>query len=136
MTTGNLAGELYCLTKPVKLERVIESKAIDLVVLHDIRQTTNVPNTTIQSGTWLRDLLPKDIRCARIFAFHYDTEFVFGDSWENFELSVSELLCSIVAARSTVPARRPLVLLCHGLSGLLVEAVSQRSYVSRGLVSY
>ena len=134
--TGTLAGELYCFTERLKLEKHVESKAIDIVVLHDIRQKTYVPNTTVQSGTWLQDLLPKDIRYARILAFHYATEFVFGDSWENFELAVSELLHSIVTARDTIPARRPLVLLCHGLSGLLIEAVSLRSYASRGFVSY
>ncbi|RYP33056.1 hypothetical protein DL768_011109 [Monosporascus sp. mg162] len=123
---GNLVGELHCLTKPPNPEKHVEAKAIDIVALHDIQQTTDVPWGTGQSGTWLRQLLPKDIRGARILTFHYATEFVFGGGWENFETAVSELLRSIATARGTVAARRPLVLMCHGLSGLLVEAAVAR----------
>lgn len=123
----NLVGELYCLTKPPNPEKHVEAKAIDIVALHDIQQTTDVPWGTGQSGTWLRQLLPKDIRGARILTFHYATEFMFGGSWGNFETAVSELLRSIATARGTVAARRPLVLMCHGLSSLLVEAVSSLS---------
>ncbi|KAF3058419.1 hypothetical protein GL218_05182 [Daldinia childiae] len=124
--SGNLVGELHCLTKPPNPEKHIEAKAIDIVALHDIRQTTDVPWGTGKSGTWLRQLLPKDIRGARIFTFCYNTEFVFGGGWENFETAVLELLRSIATARGTVPARRPLVLMCHGLSALLIEAVVAR----------
>ncbi|KAK7909102.1 NACHT and WD domain-containing protein [Apiospora marii] len=110
------AGKLLCLTK-----QAVEAPTFDLVAVHGLQVSTYKPDT------WLTHLLPKRFPGSRVLLFRYNTQDVFAAPWEaGFEQSVSKLLNGIVAARDPLPAQRPLVFLCQGLGGLLVEAALNR----------
>ncbi|KAJ0414211.1 hypothetical protein BJY00DRAFT_319044 [Aspergillus carlsbadensis] len=114
---------LVCLTKALKPEKHVEAKAIDIVAVHGLSAEPGVNIWQAVDGTlWLRDLIPKDIKGARVFAFHYNAQPLYAGQQDSLESTASTLLSAIAAARQDIPSTRPLVFICHGLGGLLVES--------------
>jgi hypothetical protein len=122
--SGHSTG-LVCLTKALKPEKHVEAKAIDIVAVHGLSSEPGVNIWQAADGTvWLRDLIPKDIKAARVFTFDYDARSLFSGQQNSLESTAAILLSEVTAARQDVPPTRPLVIICHGLGGLLVESVS------------
>ena len=102
----------------------------DLVAVHGLQVAA------YRTDTWLTHLLPKRFPGSRVFSFRYSTPNVFAARWEaGFEQTISKLLDGIVTARDPLTAQRPLVFMCQGLGGLLVEAVSISHLVQHRLVT-
>ncbi|KAK8006960.1 hypothetical protein PG989_000950 [Apiospora arundinis] len=109
-------GKLCCLTKELP-----QTPAFDIVAVHGMQVAT------CKNDVWLTHILPKGFPGARVLSFRYNTPDVFTTRWdEGFEKSVSKLLDSLISARAPFPAQRPLVLICQGVGGLLVEAALNR----------
>lgn len=74
---------------------------------------------------WLRDLLPKNLRCARVLAFEYNantTSLYGGRSGERIQQHAQTLIAEIQADRSLEGCpNRPLIFICHGLGGIVVK---------------
>jgi hypothetical protein len=115
---------LVCLTKAPKPEKLVEAKAIDIVAVHGLSAEPGVNIWQAADGTvWLRDLIPKDIKGARVFTFNYDARTLFSGQQNSLESTAAILLSEVTAARLDVPPARPLVFIGHGFGGLLVESV-------------
>jgi hypothetical protein len=104
-----------------------ETKAVDIVGVHSIRGPPSESWKAEDGSFWLNDLLPKDLKHARIFSFGFVHSDIISDPSKNFNYVVGILFNAIVDARSNVPSARPLILMCHGIGGLLVEGVSSCS---------
>ncbi|KAI1120934.1 hypothetical protein F5Y10DRAFT_289119 [Nemania abortiva] len=111
-----LPASLVCLTKAPNSAKHVEAKAIDIVAIHGLCGQS-------QNGTfeWLRDLVPKDIRASRVFAFNYDAPAIFTGSIEGLKSVANCLTKELNVIRSQTPPTRPLVFVCHGFGGLLIE---------------
>lgn len=116
-------ARLICLTKAPSTGKHVEAKAIDIVAVHGLRGKTSATGSQV-GIQWLRDLAPKDIRGARVFAFEYDVQALFTGSREDLRGIANCLLEEILASRAQTPPARPLVFVCHGFGGLVVEEVS------------
>ena len=74
---------------------------------------------------WLRDLLPQDVKYARILTFGYNahaTSFYGNGSADRIQQHAQTLIADLQADRSLEGcSARPIVFLCHGLGGILVK---------------
>ncbi|KAF4207005.1 hypothetical protein CNMCM8927_004100 [Aspergillus lentulus] len=97
-----------------------ETKAIDIVAVHGL----NPWESHTGRSFWLRDFIAKDIRGARVFTFDYDVKAVWlcEAPLEGIQGATRALLAQIAAIREEVPSKRPLVLICHGFGGFIVES--------------
>ncbi|KAL2854560.1 hypothetical protein BJX68DRAFT_264460 [Aspergillus pseudodeflectus] len=96
--SGHLTG-LVCLTKPPNPEKHVEAKAIDIVAVHGLSSEPGANAWQAPDGTvWLRDLVPKDIKGARVFAFNYDAQALFSGQQGSLE-SVAQILLGEVTSR-------------------------------------
>ena len=131
-----MSATLVCLSKAPNTVKHNEMKVIDIVAVHGFSdQNTSVWKTP--DGTdWLRDYVPKDIPTSRVFNFKYDPRTLFSGSKEEFEDVAGTLIDQILVVRKQAPSTRPLAFICHGIGGLVVEAVSHNilSMVSLPLV--
>jgi hypothetical protein len=118
------AASLTILTKASNPSKHVEAKAIDIVAVHDLHVPGNTPWVTGDGALWLRDFIPKDIRGARVFAFNYQTWDFLPGKWDEFANITKRLLDELKIVRDRLPESRPLVFICHGFGGLIVEAVS------------
>jgi hypothetical protein len=115
-------AKLALQTKIPKPDKHDESKAIDIVAVHGLTPWESYAG----SAFWLRDFIAKDVRGARVFTFDYDSKAVWlcGTPLKNIQGVSRALLAEIAAIREGVPVARPLVLICHGFGGFIVESVS------------
>lgn len=99
-----------------------ETKAIDIVAVHGLTPWESYAGPSF----WLQDFIAKDIRGARVFTFDYDAKAVWlcGAPLKDIQGTSRILLAEIAAIRVEVPVTRPLVLICHGFGGFIVESVS------------
>ncbi|KAF4151656.1 hypothetical protein CNMCM6069_003279 [Aspergillus lentulus] len=97
-----------------------ETKAIDIVAVHGLTPWESYTGRSF----WLRDFIAKDIRGARVFTFDYDVKAVWlcEAPLEGIQGATRALLAQIAAIREEVPSKRPLVLICHGFGGFIVES--------------
>lgn len=116
-----LTAKLVRQTKIPKPDKHDEAKAIDIVAVHGLAPWESYSD----SSFWLRDFIPKDIRGARVFTFYYDANAVWlcEAPLKGVQEASRALLTQISAIRGDVPATRPLVLICHGFGGFIVESV-------------
>lgn len=117
----DLAARLVRQTKAPKPDKHDETKAIDIIAVHGLAPW----ESDAGSSPWLRDFIAKDIRGARVFTFNYDVQKVWfcAAPLEKVQSVSRSLLLEIAAIREGVPATRPLVLICHGFGGFIVESV-------------
>lgn len=73
------------------------------------------------SFMWLRDALPRDISCARVMIYGYDTCLVNSESFQNISDLGMRLRKSIVDIRRGINKR--LILLGHSLGGIVIKEV-------------
>lgn len=117
-----LTAKLVRQTKIPKPDKHDEAKAIDIVAVHGLTPWGSYAGPSF----WLHDFIAKDIRGARVFTFDYDAKAVWlcGAPLNNIQGASRILLAEIAAIREGVPVTRPLVLICHGFGGFIVESVS------------
>jgi hypothetical protein len=118
------AASLTILTKAPNPSKHNEAKAIDIVAVHDLHIPGDTPWVVEDGSIWLRDFVPKDIRGARVFAFDWESSDFLPGKWDEFAHITKRLLDELKRVRDQVPESRPLVFICHGFGGLIVEAVS------------
>ncbi|KAL4786976.1 hypothetical protein BJX76DRAFT_50925 [Aspergillus varians] len=124
------ATSMLCLTKAPNPAKHNEAKAVDLVAVHGLDTQAISSRWTTEDGTlWLRDLLPKDIRCARVLAFNYNAKEIFTGPTTGTDRVAHNLLTALVSTRKDIPSTRPLVFLCHGLGGFVVEATVNYAFM-------
>jgi hypothetical protein len=97
-----------------------------IVAIHGLNEDLVGAWTDPKSRTlWLRDLLPKSIKVARVLAFGYDASAssFFGQSCAGkIQTHAHTLVASLQADRSLEGCdRRPIIFICHGLGGVLVK---------------
>ncbi|KAL4924371.1 uncharacterized protein BDV17DRAFT_295484 [Aspergillus undulatus] len=118
--------KLICLTKIPKPEKHDEAKAIDIVAVHGLTpwESRSKSEDGSPSLFWLRDFIPKDIRGARVLTFNYDVNALWncGELHGSLREASRVLLSELARVRESVPASRPLVYICHGFGGFIIES--------------
>ncbi|WEW55764.1 hypothetical protein PRK78_001197 [Emydomyces testavorans] len=107
-------------------ERPDRSLLVDIIAVHDVNgnpiDTWTDPDSQI---LWLRDLLPKDIKNARVLAYGYSaglTSFFGPDSVRKIKNHAHTLVKEIQEYRALEDcSQRPIIFICHGLGGMLVK---------------
>lgn len=119
---------LSLLSKSRDSKKHDEAKALDIIGIHSISEAKpNETWKTEEGAFWPKDFLPKDFKHARIFSFGFEPFDIFSDPSGGLFCIAGELFRAIVHVRTDVPSTRPLIIICHGLGGLLVEGVSLSS---------
>ena len=100
-----------------------EEKSVDVVAVHGLQGD---PFTTWESkdgGTWLEDILPKEVPSARIMTFGYDSIVAFSTTVSTIDDKARALLNYLSQKRLGLPAEssRPIVLIGHSLGGILIK---------------
>lgn len=101
---------------------------VDIVAIHGLNgHYENTWTTKKGDGTqvnWLRDLLPKKIRNARIMSFSYNSRVQFSKSTSDIFVFADQLLEQLLAARNTPGEEaRSIVFICHSLGGIVFKQV-------------
>lgn len=73
------------------------------------------------SFMWLRDALPKDLSCARILIYGYDTSLVNSESFQNISDVGKRLRKAILDVRRR--DNRRLIFIGHSLGGIVIKDV-------------
>lgn len=73
---------------------------------------------------WLRDMLPKRSKDARILIYGYDTRLQKGDSVKNIHDIGDSFRHGMSTIRSQATVTRPLVILGHSLGGIVIKEVN------------
>lgn len=118
----NEQGNAAILELQAQPKQLNEARAIDVVAVHGLTPWASETD----SFFWLRDFISKDVLGARVFTFNYDVKAVWfcGEPLKSIQDIGRALLVEIAAVREQVPVTRPLVLICHGFGGFIVESVS------------
>ena len=100
-----------------------EEKSVDVVAVHGLHGD---PFTTWESkdgGTWLEDILPKEVPSARIMTFGYDSAVAFSNSVAKLEHHALALLNDLSSKRKEIQrsASRPIVFIGHSLGGIVIK---------------
>lgn len=73
---------------------------------------------------WLKDLLPGQIPDARIMSYGYNSAVQFSKSMEGVGTFAEQLLEDLMSWRtSAAEKQRPMVFMCHSLSGIVFKQV-------------
>ncbi|CZR66049.1 uncharacterized protein PAC_15950 [Phialocephala subalpina] len=88
--------------------------------------------TDKKSGkNWLRDFLPSEIPYARILAFQYNANVVFGASSAGVEEQAINILHLLQLERKFISAR-PIIFIAHSLGGIIVKQALVTAYRGDG----
>jgi hypothetical protein len=113
----------------ILVDKDLEGEGIaDIVAIHGLNgHYENTWTTKRGDGTrvnWLRDLLPKKIRNARIMSFSYNSKVQFSKSTSDVFVFADQLLEQLLAVRRTPGEEaRPIVFICHSLGGIIFKQV-------------
>ncbi|KAH9902061.1 hypothetical protein F4778DRAFT_736093 [Xylariomycetidae sp. FL2044] len=117
---------LVCLHEVDSGGSATKDELVDIVAVHGLSEDSIEAWTDPDTGVnWLRDLLPKHVKIARILAYGYDgspTAFLAdGASW-TIQRSAECLVQELYADRQFAGTRkRPIIFICHGLGGIVVK---------------
>lgn len=93
----------------------------DIVAIHGIGGDA-YKTWTHENGTlWLRDILPKSIKGARVFSFGYDAEVVLTKSQAELDGFARSLLNKLRVERDHDLQSRPLIFICHSMGGIVLK---------------
>ncbi|KAF2177493.1 hypothetical protein K469DRAFT_742537 [Zopfia rhizophila CBS 207.26] len=118
---------LHCLHNvDLGQDTALRNRLVDIVAVHDVHDDSIEGWTEPETGiNWLRDLLPQDIRVARVLTYGYDASVsaFFGDSAAlNIQRMAECLVQELYADRRFAGMKqRPIIFVCHGLGGVLVK---------------
>ncbi|KAL3475982.1 hypothetical protein BJX99DRAFT_270797 [Aspergillus californicus] len=76
---------------------------------------------------WLKDLLPSVIPYARILAYCYNANILFGASAAGIKEQADNLLLCLSNKRKAAPAR-PIIFITHSMGGILVKEAIATAY--------
>jgi hypothetical protein len=122
---GDRQWGMFCLVdKPSNAAQVV-----DIVALHGLnghyRRTWTAETSDGVRVNWLQDLLPHHIPNARILSFGYNSGVQFSKSVSGISEFAEQLLEGLLARRqSEEERRRPVIIVCHSLGGLVFKQVS------------
>ncbi|KAF2100842.1 hypothetical protein NA57DRAFT_36754 [Rhizodiscina lignyota] len=99
---------------------------VDIVAVHSLNEDSVEAWTDDATGiNWLQDLLPKQLKIARILTYGYDASYetFFGaHAASNIQRIAHSFLQQLQADRRLEKAqKRPIIFICHGLGGVLVK---------------
>lgn len=104
-----------------------KENAVDIIAIHGLNGHREKTWTSKTTGlNWLSDAscLPKDIPNARVSSFGYNSASYFSRGDSDVRDFASELLAAVRASRkSQVERRRPIIVVCHSLGGLVFKQV-------------
>lgn len=73
---------------------------------------------------WLRDSLPYDLECARIFVYGYDSHLVESKSFQELDDLSIVFRQNLQSLKRENTSPKPLILIAHSLGGLLIKGVT------------
>ncbi|RAH59880.1 hypothetical protein BO85DRAFT_518635 [Aspergillus piperis CBS 112811] len=106
---------------------------LDIVAVHGMNianRSDHAENTWTdqETGTnWLRDLLPSVVPYARILAYCYNANILFGASAAGIKEQADNLLLCLSNKRKAAPAR-PIIFITHSMGGILVKEAIATAY--------
>ncbi len=98
------------------------TQKVDIVAIHGLNGSPFGTWTHENKTFWLRDLLAKDIRGARIFTYKYPSHVLFSKSKATTAEFAKSLLIDLNNNRSGPgQSRRPIIFMAHGLGGIICK---------------
>ncbi|KAI0556126.1 hypothetical protein F4679DRAFT_578244 [Xylaria curta] len=99
---------------------------VDIVAVHGLNEDSIEAWTDPTTGVnWLRDLLPKHVKTARVLTYGYDaspTLFLTNGAAVAIQRSAECLVQELYADRRfSGMLRRPIIFVCHGIGGIVVK---------------
>lgn len=97
-----------------------------VIAIHGIEESwTESWTDPVTRVLWLRDLLPKDVRAARVLTYGYNaygTTLHANWSTDRIQQHAQTLIAELQADRMLEGcSARPIVFICHGLGGILIK---------------
>lgn len=100
----------------------VETNEVDIVAIHGLNGTAFGTWTHKNKTFWLKDLLLKDVRGARIFTYHYPSRLLCNKSEATIEEYAKTLLLDLKNNRSGPDHhRRPIIFIAHSLGGIVCK---------------
>ncbi|KAI0401354.1 hypothetical protein F4802DRAFT_428819 [Xylaria palmicola] len=99
---------------------------VDIVAVHGLNEDSVEAWTDSGTGVnWLRDLLPRHVKTARVLTYGYDASpalFLTNGASVAIQRSAECLVQELYADRRfSGMLRRPIIFICHGLGGIVVK---------------
>lgn len=99
-----------------------ERYEVDIVAIHGLNGTPFGTWMHENKTFWLKDLLAKDVRGARIFTYKYPSHVLFSKSKATTEEYAKSLLVNLKDNRNGVGQdRRPIIFIAHSLGGIVCK---------------
>lgn len=99
-----------------------ETYEVDIVAIHGLNGTPFGTWTHENKTFWLKDLLAKDVRGARIFTYKYPSHVLFSKSKATTEEYAKSLLVNLKDNRNGVgQVQRPIIFIAHSLGGIICK---------------
>ncbi|KAI1323339.1 hypothetical protein F5Y16DRAFT_383989 [Xylariaceae sp. FL0255] len=117
---------LICLHEPETGVSSNGDEIVDIVAVHGLNEDSLEAWTDRDTGVnWLRDLLPRHIKHARVLTYGYDASpsaFLTNRASNSIQRSAECLVQELYADRRFSGMRkRPIIFICHGLGGIVVK---------------
>jgi hypothetical protein len=123
---------LFVLSVPASLESRPVENMVDIVAIHGygggFDSTWNSIGPSGEQVNFLRHFLPETIPNSRILSFGYDSRSLFRGSGTRLADIAKDLLNGLKSIReSNAQRQRPLIFICHCISGIILKAASHHS---------
>jgi predicted alpha/beta-fold hydrolase len=107
---------------------------VDFVALHGLNghyRNTWTATSPVDGRrvNWLKDLLPRVIRNARVMSFGYNSVVQFSKGTAGINEFAEQLLEALMTWRSSPEEkRRPVIFICHSLGGIVFKQVWKQKF--------
>ncbi|KAJ4265302.1 hypothetical protein NW762_004587 [Fusarium torreyae] len=109
-----------------------EAGMVDIVALHglDGHYYKSWTTSSVKGGevNWLKDMLPRRIKNARVMSFGYNANVQFSKSTSGIGDFVEGLLADLMSCRTSNQEKsRPIIFICHSLGGIVFKQALVRA---------